>query len=413
MRNCLVIASIVCLLAPALTYRGEQLTEEEWAKNYDFAIDPDEPLLGMPPEIRFDEASLTDAVEFMRDVSGLNIVVDWPALRDAGVEADAPLHLKPLAAPTIVTALDAVLGSAGSKEPPGLVFDSEFIRISAAAQLERERVVRVYEVADLLANAPEAPKDARIGSAGELRNLIQSKVAPAAWKAGGVIREFDGRLVISASELTHRRVAEFLEQLRETVLGRVPVRVAVKVAPVNRAMLADKDIKACLGQPLPGTAATGVMSEDQVVHVLRLLRANRAAMWTTPLQHVYSGDAVALLGDGSSEFPLPVAGKPGKSNPILDLKPTVAEDRQSVQLRIWPRVRRMGTPQDRIVGDSEATVTLPRSGFVLVAMPEAPEKPGPAGDDDTFYLFVVRAQITTARVPHFQLRNGMQIPIDP
>jgi hypothetical protein len=43
------------------------------------------------PEVNFAGQALSDAVDFLRDVSGANIYVDWPALERAGIAKDAPV----------------------------------------------------------------------------------------------------------------------------------------------------------------------------------------------------------------------------------------------------------------------------------------------------------------------------------
>jgi hypothetical protein len=43
------------------------------------------------PEVRFDGVDLADVIEFLRDVSGLNIVVDWKRLEPAGATRNKPV----------------------------------------------------------------------------------------------------------------------------------------------------------------------------------------------------------------------------------------------------------------------------------------------------------------------------------
>jgi len=46
------------------------------------------------PELHFNANSFSDVVDFMRDVGGANLFVDWKAVEAAGVKRDAPLTLK-------------------------------------------------------------------------------------------------------------------------------------------------------------------------------------------------------------------------------------------------------------------------------------------------------------------------------
>jgi hypothetical protein len=46
------------------------------------------------PEINFSGQGLADVLDFMRDVAGANIFIDWQALGDAGIDKDAPVKLQ-------------------------------------------------------------------------------------------------------------------------------------------------------------------------------------------------------------------------------------------------------------------------------------------------------------------------------
>jgi hypothetical protein len=46
------------------------------------------------PEINLGGQALSDAIDFLRDVSGLNIFVDWRALERAGIAKDAPVNAR-------------------------------------------------------------------------------------------------------------------------------------------------------------------------------------------------------------------------------------------------------------------------------------------------------------------------------
>ena len=45
------------------------------------------------PEINVDGVALDEVIDFFRDFSGLNVFVDWPALKAAGVEQNAPVKV--------------------------------------------------------------------------------------------------------------------------------------------------------------------------------------------------------------------------------------------------------------------------------------------------------------------------------
>lgn len=51
------------------------------------------PLAKRLPAVQFNQTPLADAIAFFRDVSGVNIAVNWNALADVGVKKDTPVSL--------------------------------------------------------------------------------------------------------------------------------------------------------------------------------------------------------------------------------------------------------------------------------------------------------------------------------
>ena len=51
-------------------------------------------LARLVPEIKFDAVSLTDCVDFLHDVSGAKIDVDWDGFQKEGMKRDAPVTMK-------------------------------------------------------------------------------------------------------------------------------------------------------------------------------------------------------------------------------------------------------------------------------------------------------------------------------
>src|SRR5947209_4169818 len=63
------------------------------------------------PEINLNNIPLNDAIDFIRDVSGLNIHVDWKSLESVNVAKDTPVTLK-VRDVTIRRALTLILNEA-------------------------------------------------------------------------------------------------------------------------------------------------------------------------------------------------------------------------------------------------------------------------------------------------------------
>lgn len=83
------------------------------------------------PEVRFDAVGLGDVLEFLNDVSGVTLDVDWASLRAAGVDRNAPVSMR-LYNVRFGDAIEAVLAG-----QPGVAFSSKgnTIRISTPAGL--------------------------------------------------------------------------------------------------------------------------------------------------------------------------------------------------------------------------------------------------------------------------------------
>lgn len=106
------------------------------------------------PELQFQGVTLGDAIEFMRDVSGANIAVNWKALEAAGVNRDTPVNLH-LSHITLRKAMDMVLNEAAGGDALTYYVDEGVIEITTRELADRAMVTRVYDVQDLLMEIPD------------------------------------------------------------------------------------------------------------------------------------------------------------------------------------------------------------------------------------------------------------------
>src|SRR5689334_18811856 len=95
------------------------------------------------PELRFQGVTLGDAIEFMRDVSGANIAVNWKALEGAGVNRDTPVNLH-LNGISLRKAMDMVLNEAAGGDALTYYVDQGVIEITTRDLADRAMVTRVY-----------------------------------------------------------------------------------------------------------------------------------------------------------------------------------------------------------------------------------------------------------------------------
>ncbi len=205
------------------------------------------------PSINFRDTALVDAIEYFRDITKLNIVVEWKALEDVGVSKDTPISIN-LKRVKIRVALKATLESAA----PGLLsyyIDDGVVHITTMARADAKMVTRVYPIQDLLHEIPdfkdtgndnnnETGTDITIGGgtgggagggagggnlfggggagnetnnerttkkerAQNIIDLIQSTIRPEVWEPNGGkarIRHLNGNLVITAPLSVHQQI---------------------------------------------------------------------------------------------------------------------------------------------------------------------------------------------------------------
>jgi len=109
------------------------------------------------PTLKVNANSLSDVIDYLRDVSGANIYVDWPALERASIARDAPvtanLHdIKFSKALQII--FESVQGEDDDKKL-GYTLDDGVITISTKKELSKNTVTRRYDINDLLFVAPD------------------------------------------------------------------------------------------------------------------------------------------------------------------------------------------------------------------------------------------------------------------
>lgn len=106
------------------------------------------------PELNFQGVTLADAIDFMRDVSGANITVNWKALEAAGVTRDAQINLH-LNGITLHKAMEMVLTEASGGDTLSYVVDQGVIEITTRDLADHMMVTRVYPVEDLVMEIPD------------------------------------------------------------------------------------------------------------------------------------------------------------------------------------------------------------------------------------------------------------------
>jgi hypothetical protein len=191
------------------------------------------------PELKFDNITLGDAMDFLRDVSGANIHVNWRVLEESGVGRDATINVRLRGVP-LRKVLRLVLAEAASGNNLLTFYvDENVIEVTTREIADQQMFTRVYPVDDLIVEIPDfnnppsfniqATPTGRGGGGGgtpfsgqsgqnqnvqttraqraqELIDTIQSTVQPEIWNVNGgqaAIRFWNGSLIVTAPRSVH------------------------------------------------------------------------------------------------------------------------------------------------------------------------------------------------------------------
>ena len=212
----------------------------------------------------FDGVDLQSVVDFIREVSGVNIVVDWNTLEQAGIDRTATTVTLTLADVTCEKMLKEVLATTGGAMAPlGFILDEGVLRISTKENLDSHTALRVYDVEDLIADVDVTSRAKKLE---DLRNVIQENINPKSWiENGGTIgalQEFGGLLVITQTLENQRAVDDLLGDLRRAKAHR-PATPRQKAHRTQLAItLVDKMKGASFDPASVGLIAVGGLRDD-------------------------------------------------------------------------------------------------------------------------------------------------------
>jgi type II secretory pathway component GspD/PulD (secretin) len=266
--------------------RDEEVQSEQGVSKTDQAV---EALLDKHlPEVHFDGVGFTDVVDFLRDITGANIFVNWRALEQAGVDKNSPVTAR-LRDVKFSKALDIVLSEVGGGQVKlSYTVDEGVITISTADDLSKNVSTRVYDIRDLIVDIPDftnAPNfnlqtsnsssNQTIGAGStsnttssngggnlfggggggggqttettrkdlvdQIIKLIESTVAPDTWRDSGgsvgAISELSGQLIVTQTPENQLALMALLNQLRET--RAIQVTIETRFLTVQRNFLED------------------------------------------------------------------------------------------------------------------------------------------------------------------------------
>jgi hypothetical protein len=204
------------------------------------ATRPANPLDKTIPEVNFNNARIADTLDFLRDVTGANLLVNWRALEAAGIERKTPVTVQ-LRNATAHAVLSAILQSAGGDNVPlRYWYHKGILNVSTADYLIAETEIRLYNVRDLMIEALRFHRsfDHAVRSAlpttraepseivwteealsGSLRDLIMTCTDPDSWVDNGggfgFCHYWAGKVLIVQTPEAHDEIERFLNMLRE------------------------------------------------------------------------------------------------------------------------------------------------------------------------------------------------------
>jgi hypothetical protein len=170
-----------------------------------------------PSGLEFTDEPLKNIVSFLQGEYDIPVQLDVPALEDAGMTADEPVHVN-LQNVSLKSALRLMLKT----KTLTYVIRDEVLIITTPEEAESELVACVYDVRDLIgANTGEK----------ELQGLVDvvvSCVASQSWaKNGGGEAQIkpirSGLLVVAQTQAVHEEIGELLSLIRSTLQETVNV----------------------------------------------------------------------------------------------------------------------------------------------------------------------------------------------
>jgi len=199
------------------------------------------------PEVKFEQVTLSDCIDFYRDVSDANIHVNWRALESIGIGRDMPVTLD-LRSVSLRTALRLTLSQTDPANMTAVYIDEGVIEITTRDIADAQLITRTYFVDDLLMVIPDfygpdlnlessqstGSRSSGGGGGGSsnssilqsndreeeeittkaeradvLISLIQEIVQPNIWRDNGgvaTIRYFNGNLIVTAPRSVHEAI---------------------------------------------------------------------------------------------------------------------------------------------------------------------------------------------------------------
>lgn len=168
------------------------------------------------PAVTFDATPLAEVLTHIADVTAANVHVEWRAIEAAGIDRNVPVTLKLHDVPA-ATILKLALADAGG----GVIhlayrIRDNVVRVSTADDLARLRIMRAFDVRDIIESDVRRSGKTEIDAADDLIRLMREAGDQVTWDGPGTgVQYVAGRLFITATPEDHDSQARLLDSLRE------------------------------------------------------------------------------------------------------------------------------------------------------------------------------------------------------
>jgi general secretion pathway protein D len=222
------------------------------------------------PQVELPNIPFSDAIDYLRDVTGANILVQWKALEADSIDKTTTTVTVALHDVKFSKVLDIILQEAGAGKL-AYTIDEGVITISTADELNKAVKTQVYDITDLLINPNFNPAVQNIGGGSaqvtggggsggtstlqnsqqnnttdreqqltDIKKKIENTVEFSSWKDNdpngyGQIDDFNNQLIITQTSEVHEKIANLLAQLREA--QAVQVSIEARFLTVSRHFL--------------------------------------------------------------------------------------------------------------------------------------------------------------------------------
>jgi len=211
------------------------------------------------PNVEFRDNTLAEALDFLAQVTQINMDVDWEALENVNITRDEPVSLSLQNVP-VQTVLERVLAKVGDPEfgdTAAWAVQDGMLVVSSDEEIRKNTILDIYDVRDLVVEVPnydEAPEldlEQILQSGGgggggggqspfedtddqgdfgedfrpleeridEMKDIIREQVDFEGWRENGgntgFIQDWNGQLIITNTPRNHREIRGLLSRLRE------------------------------------------------------------------------------------------------------------------------------------------------------------------------------------------------------